>query len=326
MKVPSPGPLTTRNTERRELARALTRKPKQLDEAPALYTKGGSGPVLTGGDDRRGRPMRNAGSTAPAATDEIGELRDLATLLEDRVPDPTIVRLASQVAARLSLRRRRPDRSAERGAGRAASLPYRGDADDIDLDRTLEVLTERPMPDDEDIVVRTPVRSRRAVTLIVDVSGSMRGEKAHMTAAAVGALAAELRDEEFGLVAFWKDCALLTEPGVRIDPTRLLEDLLRLPAKGLTNLDVGLRVAAGHLARSRSRDRVALLLSDCVHNAGPDPRYSVAPLPRLHVLLQTDGEHDAPLAGELARLGGGRLAAVRRRSDVAPALNRLLRP
>jgi hypothetical protein len=277
--VPSPGPLTTRSTERRELARALTRKPKQLDEAPALYTKGGSGPVLTGGDDRRGRPMRNAGSTAPAATDEIGELRDLATLLEDRVPDPAIVRLASQVAARLSLRRRRPDRSVERGAGRAVSLPYRGDADDIDLDRTLEVLTERPMP-----------------------------------------------DEEFGLVAFWKDCALLTEPGVRIDPTRLLEDLLRLPAKGLTNVDAGLRVAAGHLARSRSRDRVALLLSDCVHNAGPDPRYSVAALPRLHVLLQTDGEHDAPLAGELARLGGGRLAPVRRRSDVAPALNRLLRP
>ena len=32
----------------------------------------------------------------------------------------------------------------------------------------------------------------------------------------------------------------------------------------------------------------AVLLSDCVHNAGPDPRPFAARLPRLDVLLDTD--------------------------------------
>jgi hypothetical protein len=42
------------------------------------------------------------------------------------------------------------------------------------------------------------------------------------------------------------------------------------------------------------------------------------------VLLQNDGEHDAELGTDLARLGGGQLVAVRHHRDVAPALNRLL--
>jgi hypothetical protein len=42
------------------------------------------------------------------------------------------------------------------------------------------------------------------------------------------------------------------------------------------------------------------------------------------VLLQTDGEHDEPLAADLARLGHGRLARVATHRDVAPALNRIL--
>ena len=50
-----------------------------------------------------------------------------------------------------------------------------------------------------------------------------------------------------------------------------------------------------------------LLLSDCVHNAGPDPRPLAARLPRLDVLLDTSGEQDAELARDLARLGRGRL-------------------
>jgi hypothetical protein len=44
----------------------------------------------------------------------------------------------------------------------------------------------------------------------------------------------------------------------------------------------------------------------------------------LHVLLETDGEHDADLGGQLARLGHGRLAPIRDHRDVAPALNLML--
>jgi len=66
-----------------------------------------------------------------------------------------------------------------------------------------------------------------------------------------------------------------------------------------------------------------VLLSDCVHNAGPDPRAAVAWLARLDVLLDVSGEQDLQLARELARAGRGRLARVRTYRDVAPALSRM---
>ncbi len=66
------------------------------------------------------------------------------------------------------------------------------------------------------------------------------------------------------------------------------------------------------------------LLTDAVHNAGPDPRLIARRFPELHVLLETDGEHDAPLGRDLARLGRGKMASVATHRDVAPALNRLL--
>ena len=46
-----------------------------------------------------------------------------------------------------------------------------------------------------------------------------------------------------------------------------------------------------------------MLLSDCVHNAGPDPRPFAARLPRLDVLLDTVGEHDLELAASSRRPG-----------------------
>ncbi len=48
-------------------------------------------------------------------------------------------------------------------------------SDDIDLDRTINQLVEHPVPEEDDIVVRERVRTRRSVVLLADVSGSMRG-------------------------------------------------------------------------------------------------------------------------------------------------------
>ena len=81
--------------------------------------------------------------------------------------------------------------------------------------------------------------------------------------------------------------------------------------------------ALGELGRSRARRRRGILLSDAVHNAGPDPRLVAARFARLDVLLETDGEHDAELASELARRGRGEVRAVADHRAVAPALNRI---
>jgi Mg-chelatase subunit ChlD len=302
----------------------LSRRPKTLDEAPLVFRRQGGRPLAAQGK-RGGKPLDLPGSPGPGVTDEVGRRRELSELFEDTAIDPAVARSAQQIAARLSVRRRAREHDAEPGPGRPASRPYRGDADDIDIDRTIEALIGVVVPTDDDIVVRTPVRARRAVALVVDVSGSMKGEKVKVVAAAVGALAGELAGEDLAVVAFWKDCALLKGIDGRVAPRRVLDDLLRLPARGLTNLNAALALAGQELARSAARQRVAVILSDCVHNAGPDPREVVGRVPRLHVLLEALGEHDAWMGRELARLGGGRMAQVRGYRDVAPAMNVLLR-
>jgi Mg-chelatase subunit ChlD len=303
----------------------LRRKPKTLTEEPELRDisqGGGAGMVLgpgPGGRDRAGRPPGQRGGSGPAVTEEQGMLVGLTEAAV--APDPETLRRAREIAARLAVARPRTDRTARRGRGEVASVPYRGGSDDIDLDRTLEQLTEHPVPEDEDIVVRERVTTTRSVVLLVDLSGSMRGERVRTAAAAVGALAAELARDNLAVIAFWSDAAVLSHLGQHVPPERLVESMLRIPARGLTNVAFPLQVARQELARVPARDARVLLLSDCVHNAGPDPRPLAARLPRLDILLDTTGEQDPELARDLARLGRGRLRLVRTHRDVAPALS-----
>jgi Mg-chelatase subunit ChlD len=234
--------------------------------------------------------------------------------------------MAQAIARRLATRRRRRDTRGQRGAGALVSVPYAYRGDDIDLDKTLEVLAERPRPEATDIVVRERMSPRRAVTLIVDVSGSMRGEKVRIAAATVAALSADLTGpaDQLALVAFWSDAAVLKTLTETRTPAALLDTLLRIPARGLTNVGFGLSTAHAELARSAAPRRTAVLLTDAVHNAGPDPRELARRFPELHLLLETDGEHDLPLGRDLARMGRGTLHAVRTHRDVAPALSSIL--
>lgn len=300
----------------------LRRKPKVLDEPPRLHelSATGNGGIVATSPASRSRPAgpQRPGTSAPALTQEQGTL--LASIPDDAQPDPETVRRARQIAARLAMPRPRRDPRARTGTGQLASVRYRGGSDDIDLDATIDQLVEHPVPEDDDIIVRERVRTRRSVVLLVDVSGSMRGERVRTAAATVGALGAELARDDLAVVAFWSDAAVLCHLGQRIPPQRLLEVMLRIPAKGLTNIAFPLQVAARELARIPAQDARVLLLSDCVHNAGPDPRPLAARLARLDVLLDATGEQDPELARDLARLGRGRLRSIRSYHDIAPAL------
>lgn len=233
-------------------------------------------------------------------------------------------RAAREIAARLAAeppRLRRPPRS---GSGDILAVPYRGGGDEIDLDRTLEILHQDGLHGAEDIVVRERRRRRRAVVLAVDISGSMRGARLRTAAATVGALSSELARDDLAVLAFWSDAAVVLDFGEAATPDELVDALLGLKASGLTNVAFPLEVAAERLRRVGSRERRALLLSDCVHNAGPDPRRIAATLPRLDVLFDVEGEQDAELAADLARIGRGLLRPIRGYRDVGPALSEML--
>ena len=155
---------------------------------------------------------------------------------------------------------------------------------------------------------------------MVDISGSARGEKVRTAAATVGALIGQLTRDAVAVIAFWSDAALVSQLDDPIDPERIVDQLLTLPARGLTNVTFALETAAEQLRSEARASARVLLLSDCVHNAGPDPRTVVTTLPRLDVLLDTSGEHDTDLARDLALLGRGHCAPIRDHHGVASAL------
>jgi Mg-chelatase subunit ChlD len=276
-------------------------------------------PIENPAASQQGR--RRPGSTVITAEQSVLVAADELVEVDSRVRAA-----ARDIAARLWIRRLRPDGRGHRGSGTLVSVPYRAGLDDIDLDRTLEVMAERPVLEDEDIIVRERVQTRRSVVLAVDVSGSMRDERVRTAAATVGALAAELPDGDLAVLAFWSDAAWLSHFGTPADPLRLLDMLVAMPGKGLTNVALPLDLATRALGSRPPKDARVVLLSDCVHNAGPDPRPAAARLPRVDVLLDEAGEKDVDLARQLARLGRGRLRRIRSHRDVAGSLSEIFAP
>jgi Mg-chelatase subunit ChlD len=260
------------------------------------------------------------GSTATGFTDEAASV---VVPEADAAIDPVARIRARQIAARLAMPRARRDATSRRGIGELGSLPYRGGSDEIDLDATIEVLAEHPVPEDEDIIVRDRIRTKRSVALAIDVSGSMKGERVATAAATVGALAGELEHDDLAVIAFWSDAAILLNLGQPVKPMELLDTIMRIPAQGLTNVAFPLELAAKQLARAPLRDARVILLSDCVHNAGPDPRPFAGRLPRLDVLLDASGEKDVELGRDLARIGRGSLHVVHDYRGIAPAVSEM---
>jgi Mg-chelatase subunit ChlD len=289
-----------------------------------MTSSSGQGLASTAAASRSPREPGPLPAGTTGFTDDDGDLADVDAARVDA--GRAVHAAAREIAARLAAALPRERRPRNSGAGDLLSVPYRGGADEIDLDRTLEAIAERRPLQAQDIVVRERRRRRRAVVLAVDVSGSMRGERIRTAAATVGALTAELAHDDLSVIAFWSDAAVLLRLGEHATLEHLVDEMLAIEPVGLTNVAFPLQFAEDELRRMPDRRQHVLLLSDCVHNAGPDPRGVAARLPRLDVLFDVTGERDPGLAGDLARLGRGLALPIRTHRDVAPALSRALTP
>lgn len=318
--LPDDDALRRRDEDRGDRARRpFKAKAKQLDTEPKLATGHNEAGLAATERDPNRAPGRTPGKTSFG--DEAGALDDEEG--EPASPSLAVRRNAAAIAARLSLQDPARQRRPRRGGEDPIALPYSGDDGEIDLDRTLDALAERRPLDPEEVVLRERRRTRRQIVLAVDVSGSMRGERLLTVAATVGALSAGLHRDELAVVAFWSDAAVLMRLGERVPLERLVDEILGLDAAGLTNISFPLEFAAAELGSPGNQEQRVLLLSDCVHNAGPDPRGAAARLPRLDVLFEVGGERDSDLALGMATLGRGTVRPIRSHRDVAPALGEI---
>jgi MoxR-like ATPase len=263
---------------------------------------------------------------------EVADLADLAAdptrrgarRRQRRALAGTNPRLVQQLAVKIILRQARAASRVKRGSAQLRPARFRFQSDDLDLDRSLESIAANPNPEHDDFWVQERATGRRGIALLLDVSGSMAGAPLVRAAlaAATGAVAAE--NDELATVLFWSRVSVVTSPRHPRPAARVVEEVLAVRSEGLTDirgaLDVGLRQLDG----CRARDKIGILVSDGVHNAGGDPEALARRYPTLHVLATSSTPARLAACRRLAAAGGGTCSAVTGVRDLPAALTRCL--
>ena len=251
------------------------------------------------------------------------EQEALATLsdLWPALPEQDLRELTRQLALRIVIKLSRHNPTVAPGRGKLRSVRYHFNSDDIDLDRTLEEIAGKPYPEYEDFWVVERVRARRTYVLLLDVSGSMRGAKLVNAAVAAGALARNIEDDDFAVVLFWRDAAVLKGAPQEKPVGRLLDDILSVRARGLTNLRLGLEVGLRELERTSTQEKIGIIFTDGIHNIGEDPMPIAAKYPRLHVIGTSVEDSRVRACQDLAAQGHGRCVFINDLEDIPAAMS-----
>ena len=247
----------------------------------------------------------------------LGEMADLYDRADLRV-------LARRLARELVVRAARQNAAGRSGRGRLVSVPYAGQAAELDLDRSLERVLSTPHPADEDLYVLDRRHHRRAYALVLDASGSMKGPAIFRAALALATFAARVTPDPFAVVAFWREAAVLKRLHEDVPMDTLLDRVLSLPGRGLTDVGLGLRVGLEELEGADTQERTGLLFSDGLQTTGEPAEPIAAAFPTLHVVATGGSEGSLSHCRRLADLGGGRCTRIETASGIPAAINRCL--
>ncbi|SEP00085.1 AAA family ATPase [Trujillonella endophytica] len=248
-----------------------------------------------------------------------------AALLSDlaAATDRELRAAAQRVAARVFVQVGRVGRTRTRGTRRL--VPDRRGDGDLDLDRTLDRWDPGRALAPDDLVTRTWTGARRAVCLAVDTSGSMTGLGVAIAAvAAAGVVLTADERLQTSVLTFGREVDVVQRHGQRRAPEDLVRHLVALRGHGMTDLAGALRAVRAQLLPAVADERVAVLLSDCLHTTGDPPETALAGIDRLHVLCPLPTPEAEEAARALAARGGGTAEMVRSVRDLGPALTRLL--
>lgn len=268
------------------------------------------------------------GELDEAAVDEGLETDPDATLalLADLTgaTDPSLRELARRLAGRLFLDVSKRGPSRPRGIGKMATMRYRPDAGDIDVDASIPAIVEarsaRRAIDADELKVRHWVKPGTAISLLVDRSGSMGGRPLATSAMAAAAVAWR-SPSDYSVIAFGKDVVVAKSQDAAKAEERVVNDVLSLRGFGTTDLAGALRASAEQLARSRAGRRIAVVLSDCRSTVEGDPVAAAAALDEVVIIAPAGDDVEAR---QFATRIGARVAVVDGPSDIPAALQEVL--
>lgn len=190
------------------------------------------------------------------------------------------------------------------------------DTDLLDLDASLERLAEdgRSLSEarEDDLVITETVRGQAAISVLIDISGSMSGPDLAMCSIAVVMLLGKLKPDEISLALFESDTHVVKRFADEADLDQIADQLLDLHARGGTCVDRALQFVADEMSTVEATLRVLFLLSDFAF---------FEPLPQIETLGHTIADHGVTLLAAshgyvqksvhdalLAAIGGEKLA------------------
>ncbi len=274
--------------------------------------------------EKLGRQTTSLATLEDALTGEPGDQLEILGELADLYDRSDLRALARWLAVELILKSARRDVAGRSGRGRLTSVPYRGDGGELDLERTLEAISGKVCPEDGDLFVLERRRRRRSYALMLDVSGSMKGAAIFHAALAVAAVAARVRDDPFAVVAFWREAAVLKRMDEEARLDVLMERLLSLPGRGLTDIGLGLRTGLDELEHAGTQERIGLLFSDGLQTTGEPAEPVATAFPTLHVIATGSTPESLERCRRLAAAGDGRCAAIGQTGGIPEAINACL--
>ncbi|MFZ8820892.1 MAG: VWA domain-containing protein [Ilumatobacteraceae bacterium] len=254
--------------------------------------------------------------------DSPDEAVSLLVTLGDAV-DPELRAKARRVAERIVIDIARRGRAAQGKVGRLRSLPLR-DGGDLDVDAAVESLAESggSLVDADMLRVIDWERPDTAVCLVIDRSGSMKGEA--LASAALAAAAVALRAPAFHAVIAFSGTAEVVRSMVtsaHASADGVVDAVLSLKGHGTTNVSDGLRAAITEHEAARCGRHLTVLLSDCRDRAIDEAVAFAQSLEELVIVSPADDIADAQ---QFADVTGAALVGVEGPHDVARALDEVL--
>lgn len=238
--------------------------------------------------------------------------------------DPKLRALARRLAGRLMLDVSRRGTARPKGVGRLERQKYRPDRGDLDLEASLDAVSESRAsglpPDPDALYVRGWVKPRTALCLLVDRSGSMGGKPLATSAVAAAAVAWRSPDD-YSVLAFGNDVVVAKGQDVTKSGERVVNDVLALRGFGTTDLAGALIAAEMQLSRTAAGRKVTVLLSDCRATVDGDPVAAAAALDELVVIAPAADDEEARV---FAARTGARLVTIDGPSDIPDAISAAL--
>ena len=269
---------------------------------------------------------------------EVGELDEQAMdrLLADNPDDAMslLITLGDAVDAELRAKARRlaerividiarRGRAVRGKVGRLRSLPLR-DTGDLDIDVAVESIAESggSLVDADQLRVIDWERPDTAVCLVIDRSGSMKGEA--LASASLASAAVALRaPSSHAIVAFAGDAEVVRSMSTSAHQSvdGVVDAILSLKGHGTTCVAKGLLAAITEHGHSRCGRQLTVLLSDCRDRSIDDATALASSLEELVIVAPTVGADDARA---FANSAGAALVTVDGPRDVARALDEVL--